>query len=253
MPDACVDFLQWSLPRLGRRWPGYRKVHRQVCRRVRRRITELGLDGFAAYRDRLSADPAEWRVLESLTNITISRFYRDREVFDGLFREVLPALGRPRVWSAGAAGGEEAYTIAVGWRMAGRPPLEILGTDVDEAMLTRARSGCYSPGSLRDLPDAWRSAFTHDLCLREEFRAGVRFAHHDVREPPPIVADLILCRYLAFTYFDERTQLQVARSLAGALRRGGALVLGTHERVPPAIEELEPWPGLRCTWVRTEG
>jgi chemotaxis protein methyltransferase CheR len=93
MTDAdCVAFLQWALPRLGRRWAGYRKVRRQVCRRVSRRIGELGLTSFAEYRKYLERDPDEWPRLDAMTNITISRFYRDRAVYDFLLSEVLPAL-----------------------------------------------------------------------------------------------------------------------------------------------------------------
>jgi chemotaxis protein methyltransferase CheR len=62
----CVGFLQWALPRLGRRWAGYRHVRRQVCRRVRRRVDELGLDGFDAYRDLLEARPDEWAELDGV-------------------------------------------------------------------------------------------------------------------------------------------------------------------------------------------
>jgi len=256
--ESCVEFLQWALPQMGLRWAGYRKVRRQVCRRLRRRMAELGVGGFEAYRARLAADPAEWRVLEDLTHITISRFYRDGEVFDALFGEVLPALigGRRTLtaWSAGAAGGEEAYTLAIGWRLelGQSAGLTVLGTDIDETMLARARRGCYTHGSLKDLPPHWRQAFTDALCLRDGYRKGVTFDRHDVRTPPPLQGvDLILCRYLAFTYFEEETQVQVARALAGALRPGGALATGTHETVPAAAAELEPWPGRRFIYRRS--
>ena len=142
----CVAFLQWALPRLGRRWAGYRKVRRQVCRRVRRRLEELGLDGFEAYRVRLEQDAGEWEVLDGLTNVTISRFFRDRGVFEFLREQVLrPGM---RVWSAGCASGEEPYTLALLC-----DGLDILATDVDPAMLRRAEAARYPPSALRELPD----------------------------------------------------------------------------------------------------
>jgi chemotaxis methyl-accepting protein methylase len=83
MSDSqCVAFLKWALPRLGMRWAGYRKVRRQVCNRARRRASELGLSDLNAYRRYLEAHPGEWAVLDSLTPITISRFYRDHGTFD---------------------------------------------------------------------------------------------------------------------------------------------------------------------------
>jgi chemotaxis protein methyltransferase CheR len=255
MTDAdCVSFLQWALPRLGRRWAGYRKVRRQVCRRVQRRARQLGLDSLADYRRHLEHDGAEWRQLDALTNITISRFYRDRAVFAFLQSDVLPTLAATatesvRAWSAGCASGEEAYTLAIIWQLAiapGRPgrQLQILATDIDPAMLRRAHRARYPPSALRELPPAWRAAAfdpDDDLALRPRFRRHVTIAHHDIRtDPPDGPFDLILCRYLAFTYFDDAGQRDTLRRLAGAARPGAALVLGTHENLP-AGDGFEPW------------
>jgi len=90
----CVAFLQWALPRLRMRWPGFRKVRKQVCKRIRRRIAALELSGIAAYRQWLEDHPGEWEVLDGMCRITISRFYRDRGVFDALAGEILPGLAR---------------------------------------------------------------------------------------------------------------------------------------------------------------
>ena len=88
----CVDLLQWALPRLRLRWAGFRKVRRQVCRRIRRRLRELDLTVMGAYRTYLEAHPEEWSHLDRLCRISISRFYRDRGVFDRLAEEVIPRL-----------------------------------------------------------------------------------------------------------------------------------------------------------------
>ena len=84
----CIAFLQWALPQQELRWPNFRKVRRQVCKRLTQRIGELGLDGFAAYRRRLEADPAEWRAFDECCYITISRFFRDKGVFEVLRKRV---------------------------------------------------------------------------------------------------------------------------------------------------------------------
>lgn len=221
----CVAFLQWALPRLGRRWAGYRKVRRQVCRRVRRRAGELGLDSLDAYRAHLEARPDEWEVLDGLMNVTISRFNRDRGVFAFLRDEVLePGM---RVWSAGCASGEEPYTLALLC-----DGLDILATDVDPAMLRRAEAASYPESALRELPD--RDAFT-DGVLDARYRR-VTFALHDVRDdPPPGPFDLVLCRNLAFTYFDEATQRATLQRLA---RVTTMLVIGGHERLPAGQTEF---------------
>lgn len=259
MEDSqCVAFLQWALPRLGMRWAGFRKVRRQVGKRLGRRLAELGLPDLDAYRALLDSDPEEWARLEVMTHITISRFHRDRGTFAFLQAEVLPELVRARgagamqAWSAGCASGEEAYTLAIMWELelAERFPavtLRILGTDVEEAMLARARRGCYGAGSLRELPERWRTmAFTArrgEFCLRDGFRGRVSFACHDLlrASPPRQRFDLVLCRNLAFTYFDDAGQRVVAAHLAGALRAGGALVLGRHETLPEGVGGFSSW------------
>ena len=74
------------------RWPGFRKVRRQVCKRLNRRMHDLQLADFAAYRARLEDDPSEWKVVDRCCHITISRFFRDRGVFEALRRRMLPDI-----------------------------------------------------------------------------------------------------------------------------------------------------------------
>jgi chemotaxis protein methyltransferase CheR len=267
--SQCVAFLQWALPRLGMRWEGFRKVRRQVCKRLRRRLTELGLPDLAAYRAQLEQHPQEWAVLDDLTHITISRFNRDHGVFAFLQREVLPALAAGEiargsdtveVWSAGCASGEEPYTLTIMWQLelARRFPtlkLPILATDLDHAMLARARRGCFAADSLKELPERWRTAaFVQQeghYCLRDTFKEAVTIARHDIRSPPPDGPfDLVMCRNLAFTYFDLDLQRTAAARLATALRPGGALVLGAHEALPADLDKLEPWSSTERIYRR---
>jgi chemotaxis protein methyltransferase CheR len=265
----CVDFLQWALPRLGLRWAGFRKVRRQVCRRLRRRLGELELADLDAYREHLEAHPEEWTVLDALTPITISRFYRDAQVFRALEDEVLPALAaaaaadardRLGAWSAGCASGEEAYTLALLWHgtLATRFPtlrLEVLASDIDPAMLRRAREATYDASSLRDLPARWRDrGFTRRgrrYCVRPEHRDLVSVRHHDLRTPPPAEPfDVVLCRNAAFTYLAAAGELTALARLTGTLRRGGALVIGLHESLPEPHPGLTAWPGTRAIFRR---
>jgi chemotaxis protein methyltransferase CheR len=263
----CVRFLQWCLPRLGLRWPGYRKVRGTVCKRVGRRLRALGLGDLDAYRDFLAVHPEEWRHLESFCRIPISRFCRDRGVFERLGREVLPALAAEalarggrlvRCWSAGCASGEEAYSLRLVWREEVQPAfpaaeLSILGTDAEPAMIERAEAACYGAGSLKDLPPKWRHrAFDRDdadFCLRPELKQGVVFRLHDIREEQPEGPfDLILCRNLAFTYFEDGLQAVVLERIDRRLRAGGYLVIGSHERLPadaPGYARLNGLPIYR--------
>src|SRR5208337_5393611 len=106
------------------RWEGFRKVRGQVCKRIDRRLHERGLADISEYQTFLHNQTDEWAVLDSLCRVTISRFYRDREVFRFLDREVLKTLAESamargekevRCWSIGCASGEEPYTLAILW------------------------------------------------------------------------------------------------------------------------------------------
>ncbi len=249
-PD-CTGFLQWALPRLGFRWAGFRKVRCQVCRRIQRRISTLELEGFDGYRRYLKTHPEEGAELDALCRVTISRFYRDRGVFERLAEEVLPELaasalerGAPtlRAWSAGCASGEEPYSLGIVWRLAVAPrfpglELEIVSTDTDQHLLERARRAVYPVGTLRELPVPWRQlAFRRSgetFRLKDDFRRGVALLRQDLRrELPDGFFDLALCRNLAFTYFDEPLQTTILAALVPRLLPGGVLVIGGHESLP---------------------
>jgi chemotaxis protein methyltransferase CheR len=125
-------------------------------------------------------------------------------------------------------------------------PLRLLATDVDEAVLARARAADYPESSLRELPQPWRDAafVRHDGAyeLRPTFRQPVTVLRHDLRQGlPDGPFDLVLCRNVAFTYFDLELQHEVAARLAAGLRRGGELVLGAHETLPEATHGFVPW------------
>jgi chemotaxis protein methyltransferase CheR len=246
----CTAFLQWALPQLDLRWPGFRKVRGQVCKRLHKRMSELGLNDFAAYRSRLAADPAEWQVLDECCHITISRFFRDRGVFESVRRRVLPDIAAragheqraARIWCAGCASGEESYTLKILWdlEVAKRYPgvsLSIVATDIDDAMLARAREGCFKPTSLHELPPHLvEQAFERMgplFCVKPVHREGIDFLYQDLRSQAPMpLFDLILCRYIAFTYFASLLQKQVLARLADRLLPDGYLAIGTHERLP---------------------
>lgn len=247
----CQEFLDWALPRLGFRRAGFRRVRGQVCKRVGRRMRILDMPDLDAYQRLLEADRNEWLELDSLCRITISRFCRDRPVFDWLEQTGLTNLagkaiaqGRSllRCWSAGCGGGEEPYTLRILWDLclASRFPalcFDIVATDAAPAMLARARRAVYQAGTLRELPESLvADAFTRvqgEYRLRQEFRTGIRFLRQDIRQRMPRGPfDLVLCRNLVFTYFDEAGQRRVLRQIARRMIAGGILLIGRNERLP---------------------
>jgi chemotaxis protein methyltransferase CheR len=262
----CVSFLQWALPRLHLRWAGFRKVRRQVCKRIGRRILELKLSGVDTYRAYLETHADEWAVLDALCRITISRFHRDRGVFERLEKEILPDLASRaktvRCWSIGCASGEEPYTLAILWRLRVQPlhprvQLRLLATDVDAHLLERARMACYGEGSLHEVPGDLRlRAFTrsHDAyCLREEYRQGVELQLADVRTTMPDERfHLVLCRNIVLTYFEESLQREVLARIEQRILPGGFFVVGRHESLPDGTH-LSPWKPGSSIFVRSMG
>ena len=222
-------------------------------------MTELALTDLEAYRDYLQSHAEEWPRLDALCWISISRFYRDRRVFEQLGSKCLPALAKTviargetelRCWSAGCAAGEEPYTLALlfHYRLASRFPnlrVHIIATDADPIALRRAERGCYPASSLKDLPAEWRAnAFDQiadAFCLKADYRRSVTFARQDIRERVPEGPfHLILCRNLVFTYFDDVLQRAAAERIARRLVSRGILVIGKGETIPEGAWGLEP-------------
>ena len=256
----CIHFLQWALPQLHMRWAGFRRVHQQVCKRLQRRLNELGLPGLAAYQHFLERNPTEWAVLDECCRITISRFYRDKAVFAFLGDQVFPYLIQQlqqrqenilRVWCAGCGAGEEPYSLALSWEMQFKtvfPTLSIslVGTDINPDTLERAYQACYPYSSVKNLPSAIRvAAFAEQggqYCLAPEYRSAVDFRCQDLRhESPKELFHLILCRNLAFTYFDDQLQHEVAQLLHARLMPGGVLLIGVHEKLPDGGVKFKAW------------
>jgi chemotaxis protein methyltransferase CheR len=247
--NPCDSFLKWALPEINLRPEGYRKVRSQVCKRLKRRIQELELHGFGDYRSRLEDDPAEWKILDEMTRITISRFFRDRKAWDELGDWLLPGIinaagnEKPRIrcWSAGCASGEEPYSLSILWMEKIMPSypdtsLEIIATDADPFMIERARQACYTKGSLREVPEDWvQKAFyrdSHFYCLEETYRQPVYFQVQDIRRTMPEgLYDVVFCKNLAAMYFNRELANAVFKKVGDRMKPGAYLVLGNHEEL----------------------
>ena len=258
--DECVQFLQWVLPQLHMRWPGFRKVHAQVCKRIRRRLKQLTIDGFTDYRYYLETHNDEWKTLDALCRVTVSRFYRDKQMFIFLEQTVLPNMARQaiargdeclKIWCVGSGSGEEPYTIAIIWKLILQKQfpnlrLQVIASDANPDMKQRAQAACYEYGSIKNLPETWREkVFIRQdalFCLKLEYQHDVQFIVQDVREV--LLADefdLVLCRNLIFTYFDEPLQRKLLERIMRVLKPEGTLVIGIHENLPENLEGLRVW------------
>ena len=242
----------------GLAWRKYRR--RSARHRVELRIKDLGLDGFDAYLDLLRSDPGERSGLADMMRVTVSRFFREQEEWRTLSDNVLPALlagktaAEPcRAWSVGCCGGEEPYTLAMVWleNFATHPgcALDIIASDIDEASLARAGAARYHIGSLREVPPGTGARYFRLekglWSLGDAVKGLVRLDRRNLMSGPlPSGMDLVLCRYLVFTYYRGERLLAATVRLWEALRPGGLLMVGKKERLcGPELAFFEKWQG----------
>jgi len=257
-------FLQSVCPDLDLEW---RKFRRRAARhRVERRMKELRLHDYASFLERVKTDPREAEGLADLMRVTVSRFFRDITCWTELAMDVLPVMNAEkttdrafRVWSAGCCGGEAPYTLALGGLEYLRPhfpgvTIHVLATDIDNASLERAHKGLYSAGSLREVPagilDRWFHRRNGMWMIDERVKDMVRFQRRNLmEETPPPGLDLVLCRYLVFTYYGGERLLKASRRLHESLRPGGVLMTGRAEALHGASRILfVPWTGAGCAY-----
>jgi two-component system CheB/CheR fusion protein len=233
---AGMDFSNYKLP--------------TIRRRLQRRIIatdSLDLDGYTSYID---GHPEEYTKLLDSFLIKVTEFFRDPELFSYLREQVLPRIieqsrqGKReiRIWSAGCATGEEAYSLGIALVEALGDELDlfdvrIFATDADPGAIAYARLGAYPARAISGLSeDEISRYFTHDAdthFVRKRVRGLIVFGEHDLgrRAPFPRI-DLVLCRNVLI-YFTPQLQQYVLRSFAYSLQDDGILVLGKAETTAP--------------------
>jgi two-component system, chemotaxis family, CheB/CheR fusion protein len=214
-------------------------------RRVMKRMHAVGLDTCESYLDYLELHPDEFEALFNTILINVTTFFRDPDVWAYLDTTILPQLLEHRefspplrVWSAGCAAGQEAYSLAMllaeRFGMEGvRDRVKIYATDVDEEALKEARRATYSPRDLEQLPPGFRDKyFTGDgggTALNRDLRRAVMFGRLDLLQDAPISRiDLLLCRN-TLMYFNADAQTRILSRFSFSLDAHGFLLLGRAE------------------------
>jgi two-component system CheB/CheR fusion protein len=216
-----------------------------LMRRVLVRMQAAGISTFPEYHDYLQVDPDEFTRLFNTILINVTSFFRDPPTWAALSETVLPAMlaelapGDPiRVWSAGCASGEEAYTIAILLAEAVGPEqfrerVKIYGTDVDEEALNQARLGSYDSRAVEEVPPEILHKYFDRVNDRynfsKELRRRVVFGRHDLIQDAPISrVSLLTCRN-CLMYFNAEAQARILSRFHFGLREHGVLVLGKAE------------------------
>ncbi|MBW2621900.1 MAG: hypothetical protein JRD68_03250 [Deltaproteobacteria bacterium] len=245
-------------------WEGYRKVRKGVKKRLDRRMLRLGCRDSASYLKLMDIDEEERRVCRKLLTVSISRFFRDKALWRFLETRILPrVLDRPektvRVWSAGCACGEEAYSMKILYeevktRRVYSSKLEILATDLNPVYLEKAKQGIYSASSLKGVPEKRLSLYfdspdkENSYKVSTRHRNGIDFREHDLLSKPwPGPFHIIFLRNNLLTYYQDGLKIPALEALVKQLAPEGFLLIGSHERMPPIDSALEPLRG--CGYI----
>lgn len=229
---------------------------RCVLRRLAVRQRACAAADLRSYLKIVGRDPIERERLVKALTIHVSQFFRNPATFDAIRTSVLPALlavkgragGRAiRLWSAGCACGEEAYSLAILLQesdpaVRGRFSCSVYGTDIEAECLRAAERGEYGEASLLHLPARWRQRYFQPVDGRfrvaPDLRRIVFFKRHNITTPAPFRRiDLVLFRNVLI-YMSEPLQRQVLALLHDTLNSGGYLVLGKVESLPDLSRPL---------------
>jgi two-component system, chemotaxis family, CheB/CheR fusion protein len=238
--EALLDYLKRSR---GFDFTAYKRSTLQ--RRVEKRMQAANITDMGEYLDHLEVHPDEFVALFDTILINVTEFFRDPPVWDMLAAEVIPEITRHkaprdhiRVWSAGCATGEEAYSIAMLLSEAlgieqMRDRVKVYATDADESALNTARLGVYLAKTLQNVPPQLLEKYFvqhNDRCsFDKEARRAVIFGRHDLIQDPPISrVDLLLCRN-TLMYFNSESQSRILARFHLALNTSGYLVAGRAE------------------------
>ncbi|MBU2664402.1 PAS domain S-box protein [Actinoplanes bogorensis] len=222
---------------------GYKRS--SLTRRVDRRMSQVGASAYPDYVDYLQVHPDEFTALFNTILINVTGFFRDPEAWEYLSDEVLgplvaakPADSPIRIWCAGCASGEEAYTLAIAMAEvlgieAFKSRVKIYATDVDEEQLNEARQATYSDRQMESVPaelvGRYFEAANGRHAFRKDLRRSVIFGRNDLVQDAPISRiDLLTCRN-TLMYFNAETQAKILGRMHFALRDDGVLFLGKAE------------------------
>ena len=246
LPHKDVDFenlLQYLRNNRGFDFTGYKRS--TLMRRVTKQMQYLNIETFANYQDYLEVHPDEFKALFNTILINVTAFFRDPLAWEYLAKEIIPNILKNkqkneqiRIWSAGCASGEEAYTLAIILaEILGiddfRHRVKIYATDIDEEALNQARQASYSARNIHAVPlelrDKYFDLSNEKYIFQQDLRRAVIFGRHDLLQDAPISRlDLLVCRN-TLMYFNSETQGRIINRFHFALNDHGYLFLGKAE------------------------
>jgi two-component system CheB/CheR fusion protein len=235
---------------------GYKRT--SLERRIFKRMSEVGAATYRDYLDHLQVNPDEFTDLFDTILINVTSFFRDQPAWDYLADDVVPQLLEGmerdhslRVWSAGCASGEEAYTIAMLLSEAMgedefKQRVKIYATDVDEDALNTARHATFARSDLKPVPDElveryFETGRGNGYTFRTDLRRQVIFGRNDLVQDAPISRIDLLVSRNTLMYFTAETQARILAHFNFALNDTGFLFLGKSEMLITHADLFSPY------------
>lgn len=242
-PASLGDLVNYLKRTRGIDYSAYK--HTTLERRIRKRMQMINIEQYDDYIDYLEVHPDEFRTLFNQVLINMTDFFRDEPAWRAISNDILPRIlagkragEQVRVWCAGCASGQEAYTVAMllseaMGEPAFRQQVKIYATDIDEEALNEARLAVYSPEQVKAVPVALREKYFEEsngtFAFKKEMRRAVIFGRHDLLTDAPISRiHLLICRN-TLMYFNSEAQTRILSRFGFALARNGYLFLGKAE------------------------
>ena len=241
--ERVEDLLQYLKKTRGFDVTAYKRS--SLVRRIDRRLQAVSVPSYDGYQDYLEHHAEEFDLLFNTILINVTSFFRDAEAWRFVATEVVPRImadarpdGAIRVWSAGCASGEEAYTLAMilvdhmGMDQF-RHRVKIYASDIDDEALTQARHATYSAQHVQDVPPEQLKRYFERVedryVFNKDLRRAIIFGRHDLVQDAPIARiNLLVCRN-TLMYFTREAQAKVLGRLHFSLRSGGYLFMGRAE------------------------
>lgn len=243
--EVLKDILEYIRGQQQIDFSGYKQS--TILRRIHRRMQFNHKTTLTEYLVFLRSKLNEASLLVNECLITVTQFFRDKDVFDNISRIIIPAVFEDkntddaiRVWSVGCASGEEAYSMAIllleeANRRPISPKIEIFASDISEPALKRAREGVFSGAIEAELSNERLQRYfikeNEGYRVRKELRELIVFANHNIlRDPPFSKLDIIICRNLLI-YLNRNLQNDVIDLFHCVLNPNGILILGPSETI----------------------
>ncbi len=251
------DDFQSILKLFNLSWKGYRKVRKGVKKRLVRHMQSVGVKSVTEYIDLIGKNPQLHEECRICLTVSISRFFRDTELWSVLEQKILPEVisknpALVKVWSAGCACGEEVYTFLIVWdrvvaSMWKPPRLHVIATDINPEYIERAQRGIYERSSVKEVCGPIKKKYFNRVGssglfqVLDSLKRRVEWRVHDLTSGPPGDGfDIIFLRNNLLTYYCDPVKTKALRQIKNSLKNGGILIKGSHEQIPRAIQGLMP-------------